>query len=130
MSRVSYDGGRTFKVFEKPEDVKDVDAHKFLKTFMDKSVMARNYNGDKMLTPVRVMIIPVTDRIGKEMAKHRYWSLATHMREAAKDLLGLCGDVDFIADLGMETVFTVKCDTAPCEPEYFVVGGCDTMITL
>lgn len=130
MSRVSYDGGRTFKVFEKPEDVNDTDAHRFLKTFMDKSVMANNYNGDKMLTPVRVMIIPVTDRIGKEMAKHRYWSLATHMREAAKDLLGLCGDVDFIADLGMEMVFTVKCDTNPKEPEYFVVDGCDTTITL
>lgn len=130
MSRVSYDGGRTFKVFERPEDVKDTDAHKFLKTFMDRSVMARNYNGDKMPTSVRTMIIPVTDRIGKEMAKHRYWSLATHMREAAKDLLGLCGDVDFIADLGMETVFTVKCDPPAVEPEYFVVGGCDTTITL
>lgn len=130
MSRVSYDGGKTFKVFEKPEDVNDTDAHKFLKTFMDRSVMARNYNGDKMPTPVRVMIIPVTDRIGKEMKKHRYWSLATHMREAAKDLLGLCGDVDFVADLGMERTFTVKCAPPSIEPEYFVMDDCGLVITI
>lgn len=129
MSRVSYDGGRTFKVFNAPEDVNDTDAHKFLKTFLDRSVMANNYNGDKMLTPVRVMIIPVTDRIGKEMRKHRYWSLATHMREAAKDLLSLCGDVDFVVNLGMESTFTVKCDHIGYD-EYFVMDDCDTTITL
>ena len=130
MSRVSYDGGRTFKVFNAPDDVTDRDASMFLKTFLDRSVMAKNYNGDKMLTPVRVMIMPTTSRIGKEMKKHRYWSLATHMREGAKDLLGLCGDVDFVADLGMERTFTVKCAPPSIEPEYLVMDDCDTTITI
>ena len=64
-----------------------------------------------------------------EAGKHRYWSLATHMREGAKDLLGLCGDVDFIADLGMERTFTVKCDPIGYD-EYLVMDDCDTTITL
>ena len=130
MSRVSYDGGKTFKVFEKPEDVTDLDAKRFLNVFLDRSVMAKNYNGDKMLTPVRTMIIPAANHVYDESKKHKYTSIATQQREVAKELLGTCGDVDFIVNLEQEIVLTVKCDTNPREPEYFVINNYDMTITI
>lgn len=141
MSRVSYDGGETFKKFRKPEDVTTKDVRMFLKWFQDWKTKVPNplHKHDHDEDPetefdVRRELVRIMSESPGNVIRLCDWSAdgksISIPAGAVRSLLVRCGDIDFICDIRFMGTWTVV--AKPLDPVYTVMHniGRRTFVTI